>query len=71
MLENNYFSIRLFGHSGSSKKIEIQELELVLAVATPTKLAKVANNFNISTPPLYISKHFCLNHNFYNCCMEV
>lgn len=61
-----YFSIMLFGHSGSSIKNAMQPLAPKVLTAPPRSPKTDANNFNISPPPLYISKHYCLNHSFYN-----
>lgn len=66
----NYFSIKLFGHSGSSMKKAMQAFEPAVATMIPKNPSTEANNLAIFFPPFYLFKHYCLNHNFYNCYKE-
>ena len=61
-----YLSIKLFGHSGSSKKIATQAVEPAVAPTFPNNPKIAANTFAIIIPPFILFKHCCLNHNFYN-----
>lgn len=62
----SYFSIRLLGHSGSSKKSTTQAVEPAVAPTFPNNPKIAANTFAIIIPPSILFKHCCLNHNFYN-----
>lgn len=61
-----YFSIKLLGHSGSSKKIATQAVEPAVAPTLPNNPKIAANTFAIILPPSILFKHCCLNHSFDN-----